>query len=130
MKEKFPVINSTERYFGIDAGRIMMLLRLCTPNDSNAMYVVRQVNQNGRKFEGWKYITLSKMLMNAGWNLQSGGVGMGGQNTHTIKIPYDEFQDLSLNVFEEESLQKMSNLPQEVKEIALQYIQNLETKFF
>ncbi len=51
MKEKFPVLKKRERYFGIDAGRIMMLLRVCIPNDSNAIYIIRQVTENGRNLE-------------------------------------------------------------------------------
>jgi len=130
IKEKFPVLGSRERFFGIDAGRIMMLLRMCIPNDSNGLYVVREVQEQDRKFTGWKYITLSKIIMSAAWVLQAGGVGMGGQSTQTVKIPYDEFESLTCESLEEENLQKISNLPDDVKDIATKYGSSLEKKFF
>ena len=130
MKEKFPVIGQRESFFGIDAGRIMMLLRLCIPNDSNALYIVREVKENGREFVAWKYITLAKMIMSSAWNLQAGGTGMGGQNTQTLKIPYSEFETLTPSTFDEENLQIISDLPKGVKELAEEYGTALEKKFF
>jgi hypothetical protein len=130
IKEKFPVLTKRERYFGIDAGRIMMLLRLCIPNDSNAIYIIRQVTENGRKLEAWKFITLSKIIMSAGWNLQAGGRGMGGQDTQTVKLPYDEFENITEKTFEEENLKQISDLPKEVKELVVSYKKDLQKKFF
>jgi hypothetical protein len=107
-----------------------MLLRICVPNNSNALYVIRQVSQDGRKLQAWKFMTLSKIIMTCGWNLQAGGIGMGGQNTQTIKLPYDEFEEITAQTFEEENLQMISDLPKDVKEIAADYKQNLEKRFF
>jgi hypothetical protein len=130
LKEKFPVLKDRERYFGIDAGRVLMLLRICIPNDSNALYVIRQVSQAGRKLEAWKFMTLSKIIMTSGWNLQEGGIGMGGQSTHTIKLPYDEFEEITAGTFEEDNLQRISDLPKDVKDIATGYKQAVEKRFF
>ena len=130
MKEKFPVLTTRERYFGIDAGRIMMLLRLCIPNDSNAIYIIRQVAENGRNLEAWKFITLSKIIMSSSWNLQAGGRGMGGSDTQTVKIPYDEFEDITEKTFEEDNLKDISNLPKDVKDVVATYRKELRQKFF
>jgi len=130
MKEKFPVLKSNERYFGLDAGRILMLFRICIANDSNALYIVRQVAENGRKLEGWKFITLSKIIMSAGWNLQAGGLGMVGGATQTVKLPYDEFEDLTEQTLEEENLKKISNLPADVKSMVKEYGNYLAKNFY
>ncbi len=65
MKETFPVITNKDRYYVIDTDRIMVLLRISIPSDSNAVYIVRQITEEGRKFEAWKYITLSQIIMSA-----------------------------------------------------------------
>lgn len=129
LKEKFPVLTKRDRYFGIDAGRIMMLLRICIPNDSNALYIIRQVSENGRKLEGWKFITLSKIIMSSSWNLQAGGKGMGGSDTQTIRLPYDEFEDLTEETLSEDNLKKLSNLPKDVKEIVQDYKSEFTKRF-
>ena len=120
LKEKFPVLEKRERYFGIDAGRIMMLLRLCIPNNTDALYIVREMNREG-EFIGWKYITLSEMIMKSSWNLQGGGKGMGGGDTQTVKIPYDEFSDMSESTFDEQNLQNMANMPENVRRTVTGY---------
>ena len=90
IKEKFPGQNREDKFFGIDAGRVMMLLRICLPNDANAIYLIREVDKRAG-FVGWKYITLSDIIMTSSWNLQAGGRGMGGQATTNIRLPYDYF---------------------------------------
>jgi len=129
MKEKFPVYTDKERYFGIDAGRIVMLLRICLANDSNALYIVREVDRN-RDMKKWKYIPLSKMIMSAGWQLQEGGRGMVGGSTHTVKIPYDEFSDIEEKTFDEENLKKISNLPSDVKDLVRDYKRYLNANYW
>ena len=128
IKEKFPGENNHEKFFGIDAGRVMMLLRLCIPNDSNAIYLIRELDEEGR-FIGWKYITLSDIIMASGWNLQAGGPGMGGQQTQTIKLPYEYFKDFNTQEIAEDNLKAIGNLPKDVKSIAKQFSQELEKKF-
>lgn len=129
LKEKFPVANKKENYFGIDAGRVLMLLRICVPNDSNALYIVRQVAEDGRKLEAWKFTTLAKIIMSGSWNILGGGIGMGGGDTHTIKIPYVEFEDITEETFDEENLKKISNLPKDVKEIAMNFRKQIQLKY-
>lgn len=128
IKEKFPGQNSGEQFFGIDAGRIMMLLRVCIPNDANAVYLIRELDEAG-KFKGWKYITLSDIIMTASWNLQAGGPGMGGQSTQTIRLPYDYFKDFNENVLSEDNLRKIGDLPKDIKNMAKQFGGELSRKF-
>ena len=70
IKEKFAGQSGREKFFGIDAGRIMMLLRLCLPNDSNALYLIKELDEAG-SFIGWKFITLRDIIMTASWNPQA-----------------------------------------------------------
>ena len=128
IKEKFPGQNRDEQFFGIDAGRIMMLLRLCIPNNSNAVYLVREMNEEG-KFKGWKYITLSDIIMTSSWNLQAGGPGMGGQSTQTIRLPYDYFKDFNEREISEDNLKKIGDLPKDIKNMAKQFGTDLSAKF-
>lgn len=82
--------------FGIDAGRILMLLRLCLPTNTNALYLIREIDTTeGRNLIGWKYVSLADIVLNAKWNLQGGGKGMTGGNTQTVMLPYSIFKDFS-----------------------------------
>jgi hypothetical protein len=128
IKEKFPGQNRDEQFFGIDAGRIMMLLRLCIPNDSNAVYLIREMNEAG-EFKGWKYMTLSDIIMTSSWNLQAGGPGMGGQSTQTIRLPYDYFKEFKESELSEDNLMKMGDLPKDIKNMAKQFGAELSAKF-
>jgi hypothetical protein len=128
IKEKFPGQSGKDLFFGIDAGRIMMLLRLCLPNDANAVYLIRELDESGR-FIGWKYMTLSDIIMTASWNLQAGGPGMGGQSTQTIRLPYDHFRAFTGETISEDHLKEMGNLPKEVKAVAKQFGAELSSRF-
>ena len=128
IKEKFPGRSGKEAFFGIDAGRIMMLLRLCLPNDANAVYLIRELDESG-KFIGWKYMTLSDIIMTASWNLQAGGPGMGGQSTQTIRLPYDHFRDFTDGTISEDHLKEIGSLPKEAKSAARQFGAELSSRF-
>jgi len=111
-----------EHYFGIDSGRISCLERICSPSDSNAFYVVREVDDSkDRNLIGWKVMTLSGIAMGSSWNAISGGTGMFGSGTSTVKLPYGEFEDLSESTFDDESLEKISSRSKTTKKIAEQY---------
>ncbi len=129
IKEKFPAISAKHKFFGIDAGRIMMLLRLCLPNDSNAVYLIRELDEQDN-FIGWKYITLSDIIMTASWNLQAGGPGMGGQSTQTIRLPYDYFKEFNAESVSEDNLQRIGNMPKDIKAAAKQFCSELYSKFY
>jgi len=129
IKEKFPGENKKEKFFGIDAGRVMMLLRLCIPNDANAIYLIREVNRRG-EFIGWKYITLSDIIMTASWNLQRGGVGMGGQDTQTIRLPYRYFKKFSKEEISEDNLRRIGTLPKDVKVLARKFGEEMFLRFY
>jgi len=131
IKEKFPAEERGMKFFGIDAGRILMLLRLCLPNDSNAFYIIREVdNTPKRNFRAWKFIPLSEIIMVASWNLQRGGKGMGGQETQTIRLPYALFKKLSADTLSDRYLKNIGKLPANVKEIARQFKIFITEEFF
>ena len=129
IKEKFPGNNEDELFFGIDAGRIMMLLRLTLPNDANAIYLVREMDNSG-EFKGWKYITLSDIIMTSSWNLQAGGPGMGGQSTQTVRLPYNQFKQFDRTTLTEDALRRMGELPKEIRDLAGRFRTELSSKFY
>jgi hypothetical protein len=129
IKEKFAGENQHEKFFGIDAGRVMMLLRLCIPNDSNAIYLIRELDKDG-KFIDWKYITLGDIIMSSSWNLQAGGSGMGGQNTQTIRLPYDYFKRFDEMAISDENLQMIGNMPKDVKNLAKSFGREISSRFY
>lgn len=129
IKEKFAGENLHEKFFGIDAGRVMMLLRLCLPNDANSIYLIREMDENG-KFIDWKYITLSDIIMSASWNLQAGGPGMGGQSTQTIRLPYNYFKKFDETAVSDENLRIIGNMPKDVKNIAKSFVSEITQKFY
>lgn len=128
IKEKFPGQNRDEKFFGIDAGRIMMLLRICIPNDANAIYLIRELDESDN-FIGWKYMTLSDIIMTSSWNLQAGGPGMGGQSTQTIRLPYDYFKNFNDEAISEDNLKKLGNLPTDAKELARVMSEEIASRF-
>lgn len=126
IKEKFPAPSQSGPFFGVDAGRLLMLLRLCLPNDSNAVYLIREVSEEGRTFVGWKFMLLSEIIATASWNLQRGGRGMGGQETQTVRLPYSCFRQFGAGFLSEESIEAVKNLPDEIKRIASEFGRSLE----
>ncbi|KJJ85796.1 hypothetical protein OMAG_000350 [Candidatus Omnitrophus magneticus] len=106
----------------------MMLLRLCLPNDANAIYLIREMDDNAQ-FIGWKYVTLSDIVMTSSWNLQAGGIGMGGQNTQTVRLPYEYFRNFDEDVISEEKFIKIGNLSRNIKILARQFYDELTLKF-
>ena len=127
LKEKYP---TKSKHFGLDTGRILMLLRLCVPNGCNALYIVRETDEETGCFAGWKYTTLANILMSSSWNPQGGGTGMGGQSTYTVMIPYNEFSDVTESTFDDDSLKEMHNLSDDVMRIAAQYAGLHADRFF
>ena len=129
IKEKFPAGSGDNAFFGIDAGRVLMLLRLCLPNDANAFYMIREVEETGREFVSWKFMPVSEIIASASWNLQRGGRGMGGQETQTIRLPYGGFRKLEPDILGGKSLKEISNLPEEIKRLAVEFKRALESEF-
>ena len=128
IKEKFAGDGNGGKYFGIDAGRIMMMLRVCLPNDANAIYLIRELDEQGN-FIGWKYMTLSDIVMTSSWNLQAGGAGMGGQATQTIRLPYAEFKDFTSDTLSEDNLKLIGNLPKDIRSMAKSFGEELSGRF-
>jgi hypothetical protein len=113
--------------FGIDAGRILMLLRLCLATDSNALYLIREVDSMGqRELIGWQGITLAEMVMGCSWNLQAGGKGMGGGTTQTIMMPGSLFRDFSDMPFSEDWIDAHKSLQSSVRGIIAERAAGLE----
>ena len=118
IKEKSRTPKKEE--FGVDAGRILMLLRMCLMTDSNALYIIREVDESEtRELINWQYITLSDLIMKCRWNLQGGGAGMGGGTTQTIMMPADLFNILNDENFSEDWLSDNGSLQNSVKNAGL-----------
>jgi len=128
IKEKFPFEANRIRLLGIDAGRILMLLRICLPLDSNGLYVIREVEDSpGRRFVGWKMTTLDSIIMNCNWTLQAGGTGMTGGPTQTVTFPYGCFLDLDPETFSDDNLHRTSELSKVIKEKAAAFQSEVES---
>src|SRR6267143_4418403 len=127
IKEKSPFGTGPAQKLGIDAGRLLMLLRICMPLDANAFYIVRELESGGtRQFSKWKFIPLDSVVMKSSWNLQPGGTGMGGGGTSTIILPYSAFGDLSSDTFSEDTLKGLSPLSVKVKQQAAIFAKEVE----
>jgi hypothetical protein len=127
IKEKFPFEAGNTKLLGVDAGRILMLLRLCLPLDCNGLYVIREVEDTEeRRFLGWKMTTLDSIIMNSNWTLQAGGTGMTGGPTQTITFPYNIFADLTANSFSDDNLHRISELFRIIKEKAAAFQSEVE----
>ena len=99
-----------------------MMERLCSPSDSNAFYVVREVDDTeNRNLKSWKVMTLAGIVSASSWNSVAGGTGMFGGGTSTASLPYSEFEDLNESTFEESNLGKISKRSQSVKDITAKY---------
>jgi len=123
IKEKSPTPSGD---FGIDAGRILMLLRLCLATDSNALYVIRQVDETEtRELVKWRYVTLADIITGCHWNLTGGGRGMSGGATQTVIIPGSLFEDFSQNNLSEEWLAQNKSLQASVKMTANELVSNI-----
>lgn len=123
IKEKSPTPGGA---FGLDAGRILMMLRMCLATDSNALYIVREVdNSTDRRLVGWRCITLSNLVMGCSWNLQAGGAGMLGGGTQTVMMPGSLFETFSENNLSEEWLEENSSLQGAVRAKAQELAENL-----
>jgi len=113
IKEKSPTDSGS---FGLDAGRILMMLRMCLATDSNALYIVREVDNSAtRQLVGWRCITLSNLVMGCSWNLQAGGAGMGGGATQTVMMPGSLFEPFTERNLTEEWLEQNSSLQEAVR---------------
>jgi hypothetical protein len=130
IKEKYPAETNGEKFFGIDAGRVLMLLRLCLPNDANAFYVIREVCRDSRNFIDWKFTTLSEIILGASWNLQKGGRGMEGQETQTIRLQYNSFKKLEPSVLSNDNLKKIGCLPNEIKKLAVEFRNSIRKEYY
>jgi len=123
IKEKSPTPKGD---FGLDAGRILMMLRLCLATDSNALYLIREVdNSPERQLVRWRYITLADMVIGSRWNLQAGGAGMGGGSTQTVMMAGSMFGEFTLSNLSENWLAENASLQGSVRTAATHLAQNL-----
>ena len=119
IKEKFPFEANRIRLLGIDAGRILMLMRICLPLDCNGLYVIKEVEDSPqRRFVDWKMATLDSIVMNCNWTLQAGGTGMTGGPTQTVTFPYDCFSSLRAETFSDDNLHRIGEFSNIIKEKA------------
>jgi len=129
IKEKFPFTSGRRKLFGIDAGRILMLLRMCLPLDCNGLYVIREVDEDDRRFLGWKMLSLDAIVMNSNWNLQAGGTGMLGGRTQTVTFPYEIFEDLTVDALSDDRLHEMSGFSEGIRRKASEFVEEVESLF-
>lgn len=123
IKEKSPTAKGD---FGLDAGRILMMLRLCLVTDSNALYLIREVDGSpDRQLVRWRYITLADMVIGSRWNLQAGGAGMGGGNTQTVMLAGSMFGEFTLSNLSENWLAENASLQDSVRAAASDLAKNL-----
>ena len=130
MKEKYPFDTNTGSRLGVDVGRILMLLRICLPLNSNAMYIVREVaNTEDRDFVGWKMARLDTILLKSYWQGIGGGRGMTGGATQTITMPYEEFEDITVDTLSEDHLNEISQMSEVVRRQADAFRREVERLF-
>ncbi len=137
LKEKFPFTDRTiGQTIGIDAGRILMMLRICLPINATGFYIVREVEETReRELVGWKIIRLDEVLMKCSWNLRAGGPGMAssargrGSQTSTILLPHSEFSDMTANIFSETNLQQNASLMENTRYIAEEFIRRINQRY-
>ncbi|MGV0754391.1 hypothetical protein F0358_13185 [Empedobacter brevis] len=91
------VDNSLGDWFGIDIGPFSKLsFFVSLSNNMEALYFVEEVDTTGITIQWWG-IRFSELLKTCHWVSQSGGTGMGGAASATIKVPKISFQ--ALNAF-------------------------------
>lgn len=95
-KSKTPVIDaSLGDWFGIDIGPFSKLsFFVSLSNNMEALYFVEEVDANGATVEWWG-VKFSHLLKNCYWVSQSGGTGMGGGASNTVKVPKIIFEPLT-----------------------------------
>lgn len=95
-KSKTVVVdNSIGDWFGIDVGPFSKLsFFVSLSNNMEALYFVEEIDANGNTIEWWG-IRFSQLLKICHWVSQSGGTGMGGGASVTIKIPRISFEPLN-----------------------------------
>jgi hypothetical protein len=119
LKEKSPTADGN---FGLDAGRILMMLRLGLSTDSNGLYLIREVDTTPeRAFVNWRYITLSDLILGSSWNLQGGGASMSGGGTQTVMLAGSLFQTFTTGVLSDDWLAGNASLQGAVRERAKEY---------
>jgi hypothetical protein len=121
---------------GVDVGRVLMLLRICLPLNTNGYYVVREVEKSAeRKLKGWKYVRLDEIVMKSYWNTQAGGPGMAssakgaGSDTSTIIIPYSAFYPLDKDTFADITLREHATLTDGTRRMAEAFASRLKQRF-
>lgn len=84
--------------FGLDIRRISSLLKIEENLLMDAIYVVRQVDdQERRNFLNWKYISLMDFCENVDFNNKVvGGPGMADRETETVICPDNKFKTISI----------------------------------
>lgn len=88
--------DSIGDWFGIDVGPFSKLsFFVSLSNNMEALYFVEEIDAIGNTVEWWG-IKFSQLLKNCHWVSQSGGTGMGGGASVTIKVPKIIFEPLSL----------------------------------
>ena len=96
-KSKTVVVdNSIGDWFGIDVGPFSKLsFFVSLSNNMEALYVVEEIDAIGDTLQWWG-IKFYQLLKNCHWVSQSGGTGMGGGSSVTVKVPKIVFEPLNI----------------------------------
>lgn len=88
--------NTLGDWFGIDIGPFTKLAFFVSlSNNMEALYFVEEIDLLGNTLQWWG-VKFSLLLKNCHWVSQSGGTGMGGGSSATVKVPKIIFEPLNL----------------------------------
>ena len=84
-------------YFGLDIGPFVKLAFYAAKRGNlHSMFVVREIDdEDARDLVAWRYITFERLAQYASWQFRSGGRGMTGGRSATVRIPEDRFDLLN-----------------------------------
>jgi len=84
-------------YFGLDLGPFVKLAYYASKRGNlHSIFIVREIDDiTSRNLVRWWYITFEKLAQFASWVPVGGGINMGGGRSTTVRIPKNEFSELS-----------------------------------
>lgn len=98
IKEKTSAIDrNLGEFFGLDVGPFVKLAYYAAKRGNlHSMFVVREIaDVESRELKQWWFITFERLAQFASWNQQSGGTNMRGGGSTVIKIPKDQFSEMT-----------------------------------
>ena len=89
--------NKVGKYFGLDIGPFVKLAFYAAKKGNlHSLFVVKEIDhESTRDLVNWWAITYDRLAEFASWVKISGGPGMIGASSATVKIPRSEFSHLN-----------------------------------